>query len=95
MGTMIRKQVYLEARQEALLKQVAKETGQSEAEIIRAALDTWLAAEAQQRRAHQAWQAEKAFIASLLAQGAVEGERTWTREAIYEERLDRYGQDAD
>lgn len=95
MTTMIRKQIYLESRQEARLKEAAEETGQSEAEIIRAALMDWLEAKARKQRALEAWQSEKTFIQSLLAQGAVEGGRTWTREAIYEERVNRYGADSD
>jgi predicted DNA-binding protein len=95
MTTMVRKQVYIEEHQEARLKNLAEETGQSEAEMIRAALDAWLDAQARQRRAREAWEAEKAFIESLLAQGPVEGGRTWTRDALYEERVHRYDQDAD
>ncbi len=95
MATMIRKQIYIEERQEALLKHLVEETGQSEAELIRAALDDWLAAEIRRRRALETWEAEKTFIESLLAQGPVAGGRTWTRGAIYEERMERYGQNPD
>ncbi len=95
MTTMVRKQIYIEERQEAHIKSLAKETGRSESEMIRAALDVWLDVQARQRRARKAWEAEKAFIESLLAQGPVEGGRTWTRDAIYEERVHRYDQDAD
>ncbi len=94
MTTMIRKQVYIEARQEARLKHLAAETGQSEAGMIRAALDIWLEAQARQRRAQEAWEAEKAFIEVLLAQGPVAGERAWTRDDIYAERVERYAPDA-
>ncbi len=90
MATMIRKQVYIEERQEALLKHLAEEMQQSEAELIRAALDDWLEAEIRRRHALEVWQAEKTFIESLLAQGAVQGGRTWTRNAIYEERVGGY-----
>ena len=31
-----------------------------------------------------AWQAEKAFIADLIAQGAVPGGRMWKREDLYD-----------
>lgn len=94
MTTMVRKQVYIEEHQEARLKSLAEETGQSEAKMIRAALDAWLDVQARQRHAQEAWEAEKAFIASLLAQGPVEGGRTWTRDAIYEERAKRHAPDA-
>jgi hypothetical protein len=82
---MVRKQVYIERRQEARLKHLAEDTGQSEAGMIRAALDAWLDTQARQRHAQEAWEAERAFIESLLAQGPVAGGRTWTRDAIYEE----------
>lgn len=39
MSTKARKQVYLEPRQENLLKLIAQQTGVSEAEIIRQAID--------------------------------------------------------
>ena len=87
MATMIRKQVYIEVRQQALLKQLAEDSQQSEAELIRAALDAWLEAEVRRRRVLQTWQAERQFIESLLEEGAVEGGRTWTRSDIYEERV--------
>lgn len=95
MTTMVRKQIYLESHQEARLKEAAAETGQSEAEIIRAALALWLEAKTRKQRALEAWQAERTFIEALLTQGPVEGGRTWTREAIYEERLNTYDANSD
>lgn len=89
MATMIRKQVYIEERQQVLLKHLAEEMQQSEAELIRAALDEWLDTEMRRRRALQTWQAEKSFIKTLLAQGSVEGGRTWARSDIYEERVNK------
>jgi len=47
MTTMVRKQVYIEPRQDELLKRWARESGKSEAEIVRQALDLWLAGEQQ------------------------------------------------
>lgn len=85
MSTMIRKQVYVEHQQETALKQWSMETGLSEAEIIRQALELWLKEQAQkQQYALAAWQAEKDFIASLMAQGVVAGGRTWKREDLYD-----------
>ena len=94
MSTMVRKQVYIEKRQEAQLKNLAEETGQSEAGMICTALDAWLDTQARQRNAREAWEAERAFIESLMAQGSVAGGRTWTRDAIYEERVERYAPDS-
>jgi len=93
--TMVRKQVYIERRQDDLLKQWAAETGSTEAEIIRQALDQWLASEEQRQEAEAAWDAERAFIEARIAEGPVPGGRPWKREELYEERLSRYGRDAD
>ncbi len=95
MTTMVRKQVYIEPRQDELLKQWAEETGRTEAEIFRQALDHLLASEQRRREAEAAWEEEYAFIEARAAQGPVPGGRTWTREDLYEERLSRYGRDTD
>lgn len=94
MSKMVRKQVYIEPRQEQMLKEAAAETGMTEAEIIREALYLWDEQVAQHRRAQKIWEEERAFIESLIAQGPVPGGRTWTREELYEDRLNRYGQDS-
>ncbi len=94
MSAMIRKQVYIEPRQDELLKQWTAETSMTEAEIIRQAIDLWEGSEARKRRAQEAWQQARAFIEELIVQGPVPGGRTWTREEIYEERLSRYGRDS-
>ncbi len=47
---MVRKQVYLEAEQEAALKARAAEEGRSEAELLRCALDSFLARKPAGRR---------------------------------------------
>jgi hypothetical protein len=95
MAAMIRKQVYIEPRQNDLLKRWAAETGMTESEIIRQAIDLWDESEERKRRAQEAWQEARAFIEELIAQGPVPGGRTWTREELYEERLNRYGRDSD
>lgn len=75
MTTMVRRQVYIEPRQDELLKRWARESGKSEAEIVRQALDLWLADEQQRRKAEAAWQEERAFIESRIADGPVAGRR--------------------
>ncbi len=95
MSTMVRKQIYIEAQQEAALKRVTKERQISEAEIIRQAITRWLEEDQRARRTVQLWEEEKAFIETLLAQGAVPGGRTWTRDAIYEERVGYDAQNPD
>jgi len=95
MTAMVRKQVYIEPRQDELLKKWAQETGKTEAEIFRQALDRWIASEQQRREAEAAWEEERAFIESRITQGPVAGGRTWTREELYEERLRRDDRDTD
>ena len=95
MTTMVRKQVYIEPRQDKLLKAWADKTGKTEAEIVRVALDHWLESEKQRREADAAWEDVRAFAEQWAAQGPVPGGRTWTREELYEGRLKRYEQGAD
>jgi hypothetical protein len=95
MADMVRKQVYIEPRQDKLLKRWAEETGESEAEIFRRALDRWFASEQQRREAQSAWEQVLAFVQQRADRGAVSGGRTWTREELYQERLNRYDQRAD
>ncbi len=84
MKRMVRKQIYLQSHQDQRLKRMVKETGLSEAELIRQAID------AQVQPAHplvldpDAWLVERQFIADLIAQGPVEGGRSWRREDLYE-----------
>jgi hypothetical protein len=95
MTTMVRKQVYIEPRQDRLLKQWAAETGRTEAEIVREALDRWMASEERRREAEVAWEEVLDFAEEWAAQGPVAGGRTWTREELYEERLKRHDRRAD
>jgi hypothetical protein len=85
MSVMVRKQVYIEPRQEVALKQWAVETGLSEAEIIRQAIEQWLKEQARHQEHNlTAWRSEKTFIADLMAQDVVPGGRTWKREDLYD-----------
>lgn len=85
MATMVRKQVYLERRQDQALKRLARRTGKTEAAIIREALDRH-AEEADREKARlRLWQDEKAFIDQWMAKGPVPaGGRTWKREDLYD-----------
>jgi hypothetical protein len=84
MGGQMRKQIYIQARQERLLKRLAKRTASSEAEIIRRALDEhFRALEAAEVR-QDAWRRVDALIADLMAQGPTAGGRTWRREDLYD-----------
>jgi len=84
MTKMVRKQVYIEPRQEALLKRLARETGAKEAEIIRQAIDRQAQTFLLPRRDLRAWQEERDFINRLIQQGPLPGGRRWRREDLYE-----------
>jgi hypothetical protein len=90
MSRMIRKQIYIDADKEALLKQRARELGVSEAELIRRCLndlERQAAAIAVDRRA---WEEELAFMqARSQTVPGRQGHRQWTREELYAERTDR------
>jgi hypothetical protein len=91
MAQMIRKQVYIEPRQDALLKRLAKKLELSEAEILRQAIDQQMGAIPTGIKDLDAWEQEKAFIATRMAAGPITSTRKWRREDVYEERLARYG----
>jgi hypothetical protein len=84
MARQVRKQIYIQARQERLLKRLAKRTSSSEAEIIRRALDEHFQAIAAAEARRDAWQRVDALIADLMARGPVAGGRTWRREDLYD-----------
>ncbi len=90
MSRMIRKQIYIEPMQDALLKRRARELGMSEAELIRRCLDELERQVVTTPMDRQAWQDELSFI-QRRAQ-AVTGHRerrSWTREELYAERIER------
>jgi len=91
MSKMVRKQIYIELRQDATLKQQARILGITEAEVIRRAIDRQMTSIRLDFRDLKAWEREKRFIAKRMAKGAVLGDRRWKREDAYEERLRRYG----
>ena len=84
MTTMVRKQVYLESEQEVLLKRLASESGQSETELIRQAIDRQMLALRRPRRDLKAWEAERAFLQRLIEQPAPVVPRRWTRDELYD-----------
>ena len=91
MSRMVRKQIYIESRQDTSLKRQAKISGVTEAEIIRRAIDRQMALIRLNTRDLKAWEQEKQFIAKRMAKGFVSGSRRWKRQEAYEERLMRYG----
>jgi hypothetical protein len=87
MSQMVRKQVYIEPRQEQLLKRVAKELGITEADLIRQGLDHVLQRGLSLTPDLLAWQRERAFIKQWAQKGKVKGGRTWRRDDLYERPL--------
>jgi len=89
MGHMVRKQVYIEEEQDALLKEIARERDVSEAEVIRDCLRSLGKGSArrdvQVRPDPAAWSLADAFIRRLMERGPVPGGRTWSREDLYAE----------
>jgi hypothetical protein len=91
MPRMIRKQIYIESRQDNSLKKQARDLGVTEAEVIRRAIDRQMASIRLSIRDLKGWEREKAFITKRMAKGQVSGRRQWKREDAYEARLMRYG----
>ena len=84
MAVKVRKQIYIEPYQDAMLKRVAAKTGASEAEIIRQAIDRHVQSLQIAGAETASWKAEDAFIEGLIQLGPVTGERTWKREDLYD-----------
>lgn len=91
MGQMIRKQVYIEALQNEIIKQRARMLGITEAEVIRRAIDRQVDVFPSHIRDLSAWEREKEFISRRMSGAPVSKRRRFRREEIYEERLTRYG----
>jgi len=82
---MIRKQVYIEERQERILKKTARKLGVPEAELIRRGLDQSLKSPAPAGLPDAgAWSKEKLFIAQLKQRPASAKAKRWTRAELYE-----------
>ncbi len=90
MSRMVRKQIYIEPRQEELLKRRAKELGLSEAELIRRGIDQISRVRVHRCFDREAWKEAKAFIEKRMQITAPQTGRGWTREELYDERLERY-----
>lgn len=80
MAKMIRKQVYIEPRQEQLLKALAKELGMTAAELIRRGIDQGMVGF---RPDPAAWKEAERYILRRMRKGPVRGKHRWTREELY------------
>lgn len=92
MAKMIRKQLYIEQRQDELLRRQARARRTSQADLIREAIDLQVAGgSAPLRPDPAAWQDARDFIETLVTQHRTKGVgRKWSREELYEARLRRY-----
>jgi hypothetical protein len=84
---MIRKQVYIEPRQDETVKERAKMLKITEAEVIRNAIDGQMGSVPSHARDLSAWDREMAFIAKRLSVRSRSTRRRFRRGDIYEERL--------
>jgi len=84
MPSKVRKQIYLEPGQVKRLKQLSRDTGLPEAELIRQALDQQGPRVTSRQYDRTMWERERAFIEHLIQQGPVSGGRTWRREDLHE-----------
>jgi CO/xanthine dehydrogenase Mo-binding subunit len=89
MGRMIRKQIYITAEQEALVKRRAEALGVSEADVFRRGIEAPGSASVSLPFDPQAWEEEMAFIRERARIQALGRTRGWTREELYDERLNR------
>ena len=85
MSEMIRKQVYITARHDMLLKERAREYGVTEAELIRDALDRGLGHKGSATVDLEGWKAMRTYIERhrrpLTTKPA---KRQWTRDSLYD-----------
>lgn len=84
MAEMIRKQVYIEPRQEQRLKSLARDLRVSEAELIRQGIDRGLERLAALRPDPAAWQEAERYILTRMRKGSVKAQRRWTRGELYD-----------
>jgi len=93
MSEMVRKQIYISRRQQALLKRLSQQRGLSEAEIIRQAIDREAihASPRIELTSQQAWDRAYQFMISLSDRaGQFDMPYEWNRGELYEERLNRF-----
>lgn len=89
MARMIRKQIYLKPHQDETVKQKARELGVSEAELIREYIEIG----ARSPTAREREKARQGLLASMRERSKIQVPQTgrdWTRDELYEERLERY-----
>ncbi len=103
MSRMVRKQIYIEEEQDAVLREVAEEYGISQAELIRQALEREIVVrrrvsirypDAMRKKALEELKRFSESRKSLETEVPAGEGRGWTRSEIYEEREGRYDREA-
>ncbi|HEY8490825.1 MAG TPA: CopG family transcriptional regulator [Dehalococcoidia bacterium] len=89
MARMVRKQVYLTPEQDRRLKRRARELGISESDLIRRSIEE-AGGEPVPSHDEQAWRDELAFLRERARLQDLKRIRGWTREELYEDRLERF-----
>jgi len=94
---MVRKQIYIEERQDALLKRQARARKASQAELIREAIDRQVAGGSTgSPQDPGAWEEARCFMESLGSRKPREPRGgALKRDALYEDRLSRYDRGSD
>ncbi len=97
MAKMVRKQIYIQDRQERLLRRIAETRGVSQAEVVRQAIEGQAAGERGTGEVNPvAWERALALIESLQKRSAADRRpQRWSREDLYEDRLISHDRDPD
>lgn len=90
MARMVRKQVYITKEQQALLKRRAKALGVPEAEVVRRGIELAGQPGVALRPDPNAWEELKKDMEKRGRMKVPQTGRSWTREELYEERLERF-----
>ena len=83
MSKKIRKQIYLEAEQDAFLKKRSSREHSTEAEIIREAIDVYARLPVAFKKNPALWKEEMKYL-KKHRKASSKGSRTWTREDLYD-----------
>ena len=90
MARKVRKQVYLTPEQDRLLKRRARELGVSESDLIRRSIQEAEHVIQGTSFNETAWQEALRFMMERQKIQVPQTGRTWTREELYEDRLERF-----
>ena len=90
MSRMVRKQVYITNQQQRLLKRRAKALGVTESEVMRRGIELASTSRRSFPFDREAWEDALLFMKERARLKVPQTGRSWTREELYEERLERF-----